>query len=90
MLLQFMISACVIACTLLMAAQMHYVSSKSLGSRENRLMVTLRSGTTVEKIDTIRNELQKNSHVLAFGTVALQSLKTARADPVEALRHVEC
>jgi hypothetical protein len=26
----------------------------------------------------------------SFGTVALQSLKTARADPVEALRHVEC
>jgi putative ABC transport system permease protein len=26
---------------------------------------------------------------VAFGTVALQSLKTARADPVEALRHVE-
>jgi putative ABC transport system permease protein len=26
---------------------------------------------------------------VAFGTVALQSLKTARADPVQALRHVE-
>jgi len=26
---------------------------------------------------------------VAFGTVALQSLKTARADPVEALRFVE-
>jgi putative ABC transport system permease protein len=26
---------------------------------------------------------------VAFGTVALQSMKTARADPVEALRHVE-
>jgi putative ABC transport system permease protein len=26
---------------------------------------------------------------VAFGTVALQSLKTARTDPVEALRHIE-
>jgi putative ABC transport system permease protein len=64
-LLQFTISAAVIACTLLMAAQMRYVSNKSLGfQKENRLIVHIRSGSTIEKIDTIRKELQKNSHVL--------------------------
>jgi putative ABC transport system permease protein len=63
-LLQFMISAGVIACTLLMAAQMRYVSQKSLGfEKQNRLMVTLRGGPPIEKMDTIRSELKKNSHV---------------------------
>lgn len=64
-LVQFAISACVIACTLLMAAQMRYVSNKSLGfQKENRLMVTLRGGPPIEKMDTIRTELLKNSRVL--------------------------
>jgi putative ABC transport system permease protein len=63
-LLQFTISAGVIACTLLMAAQMRYVSHKSLGfQKENRIIVTLRGGPPIEKMDTIRTELQKNSHI---------------------------
>ena len=42
-LLQFTISAAVIACTLLMVAQMRYVANKPLGfERDNRLMVSLR------------------------------------------------
>lgn len=64
-LLQFTISAAVIASTLLMAAQMRYVANKSLGfEKENRLVVTLRGVTTLEKIPTIRSELAKNSHIL--------------------------
>ena len=40
-LLQFTISAAVIACTLLMVAQMRYVANKSLGfEKEHRLIVT--------------------------------------------------
>lgn len=63
-LLQFTISAGVIACTLLMAAQMRYVSSKSLGfAKENRLIVTLRGGAVIEKMDSIRTELLRNSHI---------------------------
>ena len=63
-LLQFMISAGVIACTLLMAAQMRYVSSKSLGfAKENRLIVTLRGSAPIEKMDAIRSELLKSSHI---------------------------
>jgi putative ABC transport system permease protein len=64
-LLQFTISAGVIACTLLMAAQMRYVSSKSLGfEKEHRLLVTIRGAAPIEKMDTIRKELQKNSRIL--------------------------
>jgi putative ABC transport system permease protein len=63
-LLQFTISAGVIACTLLMAAQMHYLSGKALGyERENRLLVTIRGGTPIEKMETVRKELLKNSHI---------------------------
>jgi putative ABC transport system permease protein len=59
-LLQFTISAGVIACTLLMAAQMRYISNKSLGfQKENRLVVTLRGVPTLEKVPTIRTELAK-------------------------------
>jgi putative ABC transport system permease protein len=64
-LLQFTISAGVIACTLLMAAQMRYVSNKSLGfEKEHRVLVTIRGAAPIEKMDTIRKELQKNSHIL--------------------------
>ena len=64
-LVQFTISAAVIACTLLMSAQMRYVANKSLGfEKENRLMVTLRGVSTIEKIPTIRTELAKDAHVL--------------------------
>ena len=61
---QFTISAAVIACTLLMAAQMHYVANKSLGfQKENRLVVTLRGTSTIEKLPSIRTELLKNGHI---------------------------
>lgn len=68
-LLQFTISAAVIACTLLMIAQMRYVASRSLGfEKENRVVVSLRGADTVEKIDTIRSELGKDAHVLGVAS----------------------
>jgi putative ABC transport system permease protein len=64
-LLQLTISAAVIACTLLMAMQMHYISNKSLGfQKENRLVITLRGAATIDKLPTIRAELSKNAHIL--------------------------
>jgi len=66
-LLQFTISAVVIACTLLMYAQMRYVANKSLGfEKENRLIVTLRGAAAIEKLATIRTELGKDSHILGL------------------------
>ncbi len=64
MLVQFTISAAAIAVTLLMMAQMHYVSSQPLGfEREDRLMVSLRGAATIEKISAIRNALLADSRI---------------------------
>src|SRR5262249_18213044 len=71
-LVQFTISAAVIACTLLMAEQMHYVATKSLGfQKENRVVVTLRGVATIEKLPTLRSELAKNAHVLGVSEAEL-------------------
>ncbi len=70
-LIQFIVSVSVIACTALMAIQMQYVSNKSLGfNKENRLMVTLRGADLVENMPTIKKELLKNNNILgmAFST----------------------
>jgi putative ABC transport system permease protein len=70
-LLQFTISAAVIASTLLMAAQMRYVANKPLGfQKENKLVVNLRGAELIEQLPTLRRELAKNSHVL--GTTWVQ------------------
>src|SRR5690606_4220003 len=77
-LVQFTVSAAAIACTLLMMAQMHYVSSRPLGfERENRLMISLRGAGTVEKIPSIRNELLADSRVQG---VAVASQTPDRGD----------
>jgi len=70
-LLQFTISATAIACTLLMMAQMHYMSTMPLGfERDNRLVVTLRGSTTIDKIPAIRDQLLRDSHVQGVGVAA--------------------
>jgi putative ABC transport system permease protein len=64
-LVQFTISVAVIACTILMAAQMRYIGSKTLGfQKENQVVVTLRGASTIEKVNTIKTELAKNAHIL--------------------------
>ena len=63
-LVQFAISAAAIACTLLMVAQMHFVANQPLGfERNNRLMVSLRGASTIEKITSIRNTLLGDSRI---------------------------
>ncbi len=62
---QFLISVAVIACTLVMSAQMRYISSLSLGfDRENRVDVTLRGAETILSSDAIRTQLLTNPNVL--------------------------
>jgi putative ABC transport system permease protein len=64
-LIQFMISVCVVACTLLMILQMRFVSNMPLGfNKENRLVVTIRTADVIDKVPTIIKELVKNSNVL--------------------------
>ena len=67
MLTQFIITVSVIACTLLMALQMRYISNKSLGfNDENRVIITLRGADLIDKIPTIEKELSKNSNILGM------------------------
>jgi putative ABC transport system permease protein len=62
---QFLISVTVIACTLVMGAQMRYISSMSLGfERENRVNVTLRGSDTILSADAIKTQLMSNPNVL--------------------------
>jgi putative ABC transport system permease protein len=62
---QFLISVTVIACTLVMTAQMRHISSMSLGfARENRVNVTLRGADTILSGDSIRTQLLANPNVL--------------------------
>ncbi len=64
-LVQFIISVTVIACTLLMALQMKYIYNKSLGfDKENKLIVTLRTADTIDKIPVIKKELSAKSNIL--------------------------
>ena len=63
-LLQFTISATAIACTLLMMAQMYYIANKPLGfEKHNRMVLTMRGVSTIDKHDSIRNELLRNSNI---------------------------
>lgn len=64
---QFTISAAVIACTLLMWAQMRYLAATPLGfDKEHRLVVTLRGGATIEKVPAIRAALTGDAHILGI------------------------
>jgi putative ABC transport system permease protein len=63
-LVQFTISAMAIACTLLMMAQMYYISNKPLGfEKHNRLVVAMHGASTIEKASSIKNELLRESHI---------------------------
>ncbi len=62
---QFMISVAVIACTLVMASQMRYISNLPLGfEKANRVIVTLRGVDTIQRSDAIKTELERNRNVL--------------------------
>lgn len=64
-LLQFTVSVVVIACTIMMALQMRFVSRKPLGfDKQNRLIVNLTGLDVVLKYQQIKAELMKNSHIL--------------------------
>jgi putative ABC transport system permease protein len=68
---QFTVSVCVIACTLLMSSQMRFIAQKSLGFQtENRLMITVRSVDLIERIPVIENELAMNPRVLGVASSA--------------------
>jgi putative ABC transport system permease protein len=64
-LVQFIISVIVIACTMIMAAQIRYVSAKSLGfEKHNRVVIYLQNTDVLGQYELIKNELPKDSHIL--------------------------
>jgi putative ABC transport system permease protein len=66
---QFTVSVMVIACTLVMAQQMRYVSHKPLGfTKENRVLINLQGLDVIEKFETIKNGLMRDSRVLGIST----------------------
>ncbi|HZF29031.1 MAG TPA: FtsX-like permease family protein [Gammaproteobacteria bacterium] len=65
-LVQFTVTTCVIACTLLMGAQMRYVASRPLGFEDRgKLAVTLRGTDVIDQISAIERELTASGRVLA-------------------------
>jgi putative ABC transport system permease protein len=67
--IQFAISIGVIAGTLLMGQQMHFIASKGLGfDKENRVLLTLRKPDLVEREAFVATELEKHPGVLGVAT----------------------
>lgn len=68
---QFTVSVIVIACTIIMALQMHYISSKPLGfDKRNRVVINLRSAEVIAKYQVMKNELLKNSRILGISAAS--------------------
>ncbi|MEJ2088750.1 MAG: ABC transporter permease, partial [Gammaproteobacteria bacterium] len=62
---QFAISIGVIACTLLMAGQMHYLQTKPLGfDRDNIVVISLIGADLLERVDFVKGELARDPRVL--------------------------
>jgi putative ABC transport system permease protein len=72
-LVQLCISIGVVACTVIMIAQMRYLQDKPLGfDKDNRLIVTLRGFDVLRQLGTIKNELRATRNVVdvtAIGSV---------------------
>ena len=81
-LIQFIVSVTVIACTLLMAMQMKYISDKNLGfNKKNKVIITLRGGDMIEKFPAIKKELLQNHNVLGVSAGSHLLFNTLRGGP---------
>ncbi len=81
-LVQFTVSVIVIACTLIMALQMRYISTKPLGfDKANRVVIDLRGLDAIEKYPVIKNELSKNSHILGVSACSAM-ISTGQPFPI--------
>jgi putative ABC transport system permease protein len=79
---QFTVSVIVIACTLIMAMQMRYVSRKPLGfDKHNRVIVNLRGLDVIEKYPVIKNELMKDSRIKGV-SVSSAAVGTGQGIPI--------
>ena len=63
---QFLVSICVISCTLLMYYQMRYIQQKPLGfEKENKLVMTVKGAPAIGRIPVLTNALEQHSNVLS-------------------------
>ncbi len=63
-LVQFIISVGVIACTALMAIQLNYVNTKPLGfDRDNQIVITLNGADVIEKGSFMKSDLQSHEQI---------------------------
>lgn len=63
--LQFFVSVTVLACSLILQEQMHYVANKPLGfDKENKIAVMIKGTEALSKLLLIKNELLKNDNIL--------------------------
>ena len=64
---QLFVSVGVLASTIVMSNQMHYLAEKPLGyNKYNKVSIRLVGVDVLEKVPVIRNELLKNSNILGF------------------------
>jgi putative ABC transport system permease protein len=83
-LVQFTVSVIVIACTLIMALQMRFISTKSLGFEiENRVIINMRGLDVIEKYQVIKNELMQNSSIVGVAACS-GMIGTGRGLPLNA------
>ncbi len=83
-LIQFTVSVMVIACTLIMAFQMRYISNKPLGfEKHNRIIINMRGLDVVEKYSVIKNELLQESRIMGVSASSAM-ISTDQALPLNA------
>ncbi|MGW8370414.1 MAG: FtsX-like permease family protein, partial [Gammaproteobacteria bacterium] len=88
-LVQFTISVAVIASTLLMSRQMHYLSSLDLGfARENRIVIDLVGADLIQDVPVIREELLSRPNVLGVASHEqilghLEDMRSARVETID-------
>ena len=79
LMIQFIVSVTVIACTLLMAMQMKYISNKNLGfKKENKVIITLRGGDMIERFPAVKKELLQDHNVLGVSASSHLLVNTLR------------
>ncbi len=68
---QVTVSIIVIACTIIMAQQMYFVSNKPMGFDKNdRVIIDLNGLDVIEKYKPLKNELLKNSSILGVSAIS--------------------
>lgn len=61
---QFFISTFMIACTIVVDSQLHFIQKKNMGYNREQVIVTTIDSKILEKMDVMKNELKSNQNIL--------------------------